>query len=299
MLKHADMEPCAQHADMGPCACQVDDEELAAHRIILMARSPVFHALLNSEMREGVVDDLMARFIPPDSYAESWDTAGLHDALKGMLNVDLPVEAWAKEEGIGEEDLAERVQKAVAAAYEERIARNTPDVMRYVEKQVVLQMLDHLWREHLVVLDHLRQVIGWRGVAQRDPLNEYKSEAFELFNTGLLTRLRENTTAQLMRVEVAFEPPAPELPPMFATHADPLTGDDDVAVAEAAMRREDGGGLGSFATASAGTSIMEALEAGQTHRDPQNPATWGKVPRNELCPCGSGRKYKHCHGVLS
>ena len=105
--------------------------------------------------------------------------------------------------------------------------------MRYVEKQIVLQVLDHLWREHLVVLDHLRQVIGWRGLAQRDPLNEYKSEAFDLFG-GLIAKLREIVTAQLMRVEVAFEQPSinNSLPPMFATHADPLTGDDDMAVAD-------------------------------------------------------------------
>ena len=249
------------------------------------------------EMREGVIDDLMTRFVPPDSYAESWDTAGLKEALKALLNIDLPVEDWAKEDGIGEEELAERIQKAATEAYAARVTQNSPDVMRYIEKQVVLQMLDHLWREHLVVLDHLRQVIGWRGVAQRDPLNEYKSEAFELFNNGLLTRLRENTTAQLMRVEVAYEAPQPELPPMFASHIDPLTGDDDVAVSEAT--RHTGSALGSFATASAGATIMDELENETHRRDPQDPATWGKVARNGLCPCGSGKKYKHCHGAIA
>ncbi len=248
-----------------------------------------------TEMRDGVVDDLVARFIPPDAYAESWDSAGLKRATQETLALDLPVEDWAGEEGIGDEELAERLRKGAGEAYAARVARNTPDVMRYVEKQVVLQSLDHLWREHLVVLDHLRQVIGWRGMAQRDPLNEYKSEAFELFN-GLIVRLREATTAQLMRVEVAFEPPSGELPPMFASHIDPLSGDDELAVAESTARF---GGGGDFALAAAGTTAVLAAPDVETQRDPQAPATWGKVGRNELCPCGSGRKYKHCHGALA
>ena len=248
------------------------------------------------EMRTGVIDDLLARFVPHDSYAESWDVKGLDEALREGLNLDLPVEDWAKEEGIGEEELAERLHKAAAEAYAARTERNTPDVMRYIEKQVVLQMLDHLWREHLVVLDHLRQVIGWRGLAQRDPLNEYKAEAFELFNNGLRSRLRESTTAQLMRVEVAFEPPAPELPPMFASHTDPLTGDDDVAIAERSRAEARGR---TFGSATAGATLMAGLEGETEHRDPQDPNTWGRVARNELCPCGSGRKFKHCHGALA
>ena len=249
------------------------------------------------EMRTGLVDDLVTQYVPPDSYAESWDVQGLHDALKGILDLDLPVADWAKEEGIGEEELAERIQKATAEAYAARVRQNTPDVMRYVEKQIVLQMLDHLWREHLVVLDHLRQVIGWRGLAQRDPLNEYKSEAFDLFNNGLRSRLRESTMAQLMRVEVAFEPPTqPELPPMFASHIDPLTGDDSLAIEN--NEPWTAGPTARFGAAASDTSIMAALEAGTVHRDPQDPSTWGRVGRNDACPCGSGRKYKHCHGAL-
>ncbi len=247
------------------------------------------------EMRQGVVDDLVARFIPKDAYAEAWDTAGLKGAAREVLNLDAPVEDWAREEGIGEEEMAERLQKAADAAYAARVEGNGPDLMRYVEKQVVLQMLDHLWRDHLVVLDHLRQVIGWRGMAQRDPLNEYKSEAFDLFN-GLIARLREATTAQLMRVEVAFEPPPQggELPPMFASHADPLTGDDEFAVADS--NRAIAGAEFAFAAGGAATAL--ASPEGEARRDPQDPSTWGRVGRNELCPCGTGRKYKHCHGAL-
>ncbi len=245
------------------------------------------------EMRQGVVDDLVARFIPHDSYAEAWDTAGLKAAAAEALNLEAAVEAWAAEEGIGEEDMAERLQGAADAAYADRVEKNGPDIMRYVEKQVVLQMLDPLWRDHLVVLDHLRQVIGWRGMAQRDPLNEYKSEAFEMFN-GLIARLREATTAQLMRIEVAFEQPDPELPPMFASHADPLTGDDELAVADS--NRTIAGA--EFAFAAGGAATLLAAPEAEARRDPQDPSTWGKVGRNELCPCGTGRKYKHCHGAL-
>ncbi len=120
------------------------------------------------------------------------------------LNLDLPVDAWAKEEGIADEEIAARLHKAAEEAYAERVKRNTPEAMRYVEKQVILQTLDHLWREHLVTLDHLRQVIGWRGMAQRDPLNEYKSEAFELFQQ-LIEQWHEAVIAQMTRVEVRFQ----------------------------------------------------------------------------------------------
>jgi preprotein translocase subunit SecA len=186
--------------------------------------------------------------------------------------------------------MRERLHQAADAAYGARIEKNGAELMRYIEKQIVLQVLDHLWREHLVVLDHLRQVIGWRGLAQRDPLNEYKSEAFDLFG-GLIVKLREIVTAQLMRVEVAYEPPSPALPPMFASHADVLTGEDDMAVADLNSRLLAGDfGIG----AEPGQLAM----AEPRTRDPADPDSWGKVGRNEACPCGSGKKYKHCHGAL-
>src|SRR6202012_685674 len=138
---------------------------------------------------------------------------------------------WAKEEGIADEEMSERLHKAADDGYAERVNRNTPEAMRYVEKQVILQALDHLWRDHLVTLDHLRQVIGWRGLAQRDPLNEYKSEAFELFH-ALITRWHEITTAQLMRVEVQFEPPPLQMPTMEAHHISATNGEDEMAIAD-------------------------------------------------------------------
>jgi preprotein translocase subunit SecA len=240
-------------------------------------------------MRHGVIDDIVARGIPENAYPEQWDVAGLKDDVVRLLNLELPVDEWAKEEGIADEEIRDRLRKAADEAYAERIEKNSPEVMTYVEKQVLLQSLDHLWREHLVTLDHLRQVIGWRGYAQRDPLNEYKSEAFDLFN-GLVGHLREQVTGQLMRIEVVFQPPEPqELPPMFAQHLDPATGENEMAMPEGAAF-----GAGPAAGFVAHSVQAEPVEA----RDPNDPSTWGRVGRNEACPCGSGKKFKHCHGTL-
>jgi preprotein translocase subunit SecA len=167
------------------------------------------------------------------------------------------------------------------------VEANSAEVMNYVEKQVLLQSLDHLWREHLVTLDHLRQVIGWRGLAQRDPLNEYKSEAFELFNT-LVGHLREQVTGQLMRIQVVFQQPeAQTLPPMFPQHLDPATGENEFDMPQGAAFGEGG------AAGYAATSVNPDTGA---QRDPNDPSSWGRVGRNEPCPCGSGKKFKHCHG---
>ena len=157
--------------------------------------------------------------------------------------------------------------------------------MRYLEKQIVLQVLDHFWREHLVMLDHLRQVIGWRGYAQRDPLNEYKSEAFELFN-GLINKWHEVSTAQLMRVEVAFDAPAQTMGGSQSTF------DEDSENLAQINEMIAAGALSPEA-------FMALEPTPAEERDANNPESWGRVGRNELCPCGSGKKYKHCHGALA
>ncbi|MER9163989.1 preprotein translocase subunit SecA [Mesorhizobium sp. M0715] len=238
-----------------------------------------------AEMREGVIDEIVAKAIPENAYAEQWNVAGLKAEIAEFLNLDLPVEDWAKEEGIAEDDIRERIGQAAEAAAKERAERFGPEVMNYVERSVVLQTLDHLWREHIVNLDHLRSVVGFRGYAQRDPLQEYKGEAFELFQ-AMLGNLRQAVTAQLMRVELvrqAAEAPPPEAPDMFGTHIDGTTGENDFEGGETALlvRPE--------------TTAVVAPE----DRDPNNQATWGKVGRNEACPCGSGKKYKHCHGAFA
>lgn len=224
------------------------------------------------DMRHGVCEDLVARHIPEEAYPEQWDTAALKEGVLQYLNLDLPIEDWAKEEGIADAELRERIRKLADEDYAARIERNTDEVMTYVEKQVLLQTLDTLWREHLVTLDHLRQVIGWRGYAQRDPLQEYKQEAFELFDS-LIGRLREQVTGNLMRIEVRFEQPEEAAPPQD-TLPSPFG--------------DYGSGGVQYAAIEGDTAVLE--------RNPDDQSTWGKVGRNEPCPCGSGKKFKHCHG---
>src|SRR6201994_3530366 len=235
-----------------------------------------------ADMRHNAIDDLVAKHVPENAYPEQWDVAGLKEEVKRVLGLELPVDEWAKEEGIADEELFTRVERRADEHMAAKVAQWGADVMRYVEKSILLQTLDHLWREHLVMLEHLRQVIGLRGYGQRDPLNEYKAEAFSLFE-GMSQSLREGVTAQLMRVEIVQQQPetVPELPPMQASHVDPSTGEDEMALAAA----------GAQTLARAGITPKPAAE-----RNPNDPSSWGKVGRNEECPCGSGKKYKHCHG---
>ncbi len=219
------------------------------------------------EMRHSIVDEIVSARIPENAYAEQWDAEGLSRDVEENFNLQLPVKDWAAEEGIADEEIRERIKNAVDEMMAAKAARFGPEVMRQIEKAVVLQTLDGLWREHLATLDHLRQVIGLRGYGQRDPLNEYKTEAFELFQ-ALLGQLRKYVTGQLARVELVQQAPSvPELPEMEAHHLDPFTGEDEI---------EEAG-----------------LPPGA---DPNDPSTWGKVSRNAVCPCGSGKKFKHCHG---
>ena len=228
-----------------------------------------------ADMRNEVIEVMVAKHIPERAYAEQWDVEGLQGEVQRLLNLDLPVVDWAKEEGIGEEDIRERITEAADKAVADRTERFGPDIMTYVERSIVLQTLDNLWREHIVNLDHLRSVVGFRGYAQRDPLQEYKSEAFELFQ-ALLANLREAVTAQMMRVELVREAQAPEPPPLMeGHHIDATTGEDEFADAD-----------------------NSGLQTAPEDRDPADPQTWGKVGRNEACPCGSGKKYKHCHGAF-
>jgi preprotein translocase subunit SecA len=242
-----------------------------------------------ADMRHQVVDDLVATHIPEKSYLEQWDLAGLKEQMKSIFDLDLPVPEWGAEEGIGDAELHERLMKAADEGTAKKAADIGPQIMRQIERAVLLQTLDNLWREHLVTLDHLRQVIGLRGYGQRDPLNEYKSESFTLFE-HMLSRLREAVTGQLAHVELAKPDEVPplegaELPPMEAHHANPITGEDEFAL-EAANVGGNGRGAAKPARARKAAGV-----------NPADPSTWGKVQRNALCPCGSGKKYKHCHGA--
>ena len=257
-----------------------------------------------ADMRHTVIDDLVAKHVPENAYPEQWDATGLREELKRVLGLDLPADEWAKEEGIADEEIFTRVERRADEHMAAKVAQWGPDVIRYIEKSILLQTLDHLWREHLVMLDHLRQVIGFRGYGQRDPLNEYKAEAFSLFE-NMSQNLREAVTAQLMRVEIQAAPPQQPaaLPVMEAHKIDPMTGEDEMALALAGAETLARHGIGpgnapAAGGAMAGTAPARSpvLRAQGPARNPQDPQSWGKVGRNEPCPCGSGKKYKHCHG---
>jgi preprotein translocase subunit SecA len=229
-----------------------------------------------ADFREEVVESLVERHIPEKAYAEQWDAAGLQDEVVKIFGLELPVVEWTKEEGLADEEVLSRILKAVEERAAARTAEHGVEVTRYVEKAILLQTLDHNWREHIVNLDHLRQYVGLRGYGQRDPLNEYKSEAFELFQSLLVT-LRTDVVRQLMQVKIQTGPQPPleatPMPDMFPSHINPLTGENEV---------EQAGAWPDDAPA-----------------DPNNPRSWANTSRNAPCPCGSGRKYKHCHGALT
>ena len=236
---------------------------------------------LVGEFRNDVIVDLVDRFMPPKAYAEQWDIDGLDEKVKSTLGLTLPLHDWAAEEGVSNEEVEERIRAAADTRAAERLEQLGESQMRGLEKQFLMQMIDMQWREHLVHLDHLRGVIGLRGYGQRDPLNEYKTEAFSLFET-LLHELRHNVTRWLMTVEFRFEAPAPmDMPEFQEIHLNPGTGQNEMA------------------------NPMAQNPEGQLTGDDRSklpvellPAGWERTPRNADCPCGSGRKFKHCHGAL-
>ena len=226
-----------------------------------------------------LVEDLVERHLPPKVYAEQWDIAGLTERVQELLGLDLPLAAWAAEDGIANEEIRERIQQAADSRAAERESAISPDQMRNLEKSFLLQMIDLQWREHLMHLDHLRNVIGLRGYGQRDPLNEYKTEAFSLFEK-LLVDLRQNVTRWLMTVEFQFAEPEPIAPLSGLTevHMDPLTGENAAQMG----------------------ALPDGLSAEQRQALPITalPDGWEHTGRNQVCPCGSGKKFKHCHGAL-
>ena len=234
-----------------------------------------------AEMRTDVVDDLITKHIPEKAYAEQWSVPELKGEVETYLALDLPIEEWAEEEGIADEEIRERLQKAADEHAASRAVHVGTENMRHIEKAVILQTLDHLWREHLVTLDHLRQVVGLRGYGQRDPLQEYKQEAFSLFETMLAT-LRQAVTGQLMRVEIADD--APDLDDEYPSDMEFEHGDVE----------QDGPAISDGAD----IQIVNMPFVNPEDRNPEDETTWGKIGRNEPCPCGSGKKYKHCHGAL-
>ncbi len=259
-------------------------QEIYKERVELMATDDVSDTVAG--MRRDVVDTLVKRTIPEGVYAEQWKTVELKEEVQRIFGLDLPIEEWTKEEGIAEEEIRTRLYDASERMFAQKVAQYGPEVWRQVEKSVLMQLFDQSWKEHLLHLDHLRQGIGLRAYGQKDPLNEYKREAFNLFS-DMLSNLREQVVALLSTLQVRMEaPPMPEMPTnMHEVHENPAEAvamSDDPAFDPA---DPDGGGVATLHRPRPAAAV-----------DPNDPATWGKVSRNALCPCGSGKKFKHCHG---
>jgi len=243
-----------------------------------------------NDMREQLVHDLVGAYVPAKSYAEQWDTDSLHKELTEVFGREFAVKEWASEEGVADTEISERLIEATNKAAASRAAEIGPDTMRRIEKAFLLNVLDTNWREHLQTLDHLRSVIWLRGHGQRDPVNEFKTEAFALFQS-LIDGLRRDVTRMLMHVQVRRpEDAAPERReiPMTETHANPVTGENNMAPPGAIRPRD---------RPAAGIATMKAQSV-RNIVDPKDPSTWRGIPRNAPCPCESGKKFKHCHGAI-
>ena len=252
-------------------------KEVYAQRREFMRAEDVTETI--ADMRAEVIAGMVALRIPEKAYAEQWQSAELAADVQRVFGLDLPVEAWAREEGIDESGIRERIERAAGELMAAKAANFGPETMRFVEKSLLLQLLDRVWKEHLLALDHLRQGIGLRAYGQRDPLNEYKSEAFTLFN-AMLDELKEQVTSFLSRVDLT--PQEPE-PPVYQTYQESLPSPD------APAEGYESGVENMPTRITAGPLRASAV-------DPNDPSTWGGTARNAACPCGSGKKFKHCHG---
>ena len=254
-------------------------KEVYAQRREFMRAEDVIETV--TDMRAEVIAGMVALRIPERAYAEQWQSAELAEDVQRVFGLDLPVVEWAREEGIDEGGIRERIERAANELMAAKAANFGPETMRFVEKSLLLQLLDRVWKEHLLALDHLRQGIGLRAYGQRDPLNEYKSEAFTLFN-AMLDELKEQVTSFLSRVDLT--PQEPE-PPVYQTYQESHPSPD------APMDGYESGVENMPTRITAGPLRATAV-------DPDDPSTWGGTARNAACPCGSGKKFKHCHGVL-
>ncbi|SLN42976.1 preprotein translocase subunit SecA [Roseovarius litorisediminis] len=277
-LERAQAKVEGHNFDVRKQLLKFDDVMNEQRKVIFKQRLDIMKADDLSEivqdMRNEVIDDLVDTFMPPKTYADQWDTEGLYAAVIEQLNMDLPVIAWAGEEGVDDEEIAERIEKAADELMEQKTKQFGSENMRKIEKQMLLQTIDNKWREHLLTLEHLRSVVGFRGYAQRDPLNEYKTEAFQLFES-MLDSLRHDVTQKLSQIR-----------PMTEEEQQLMV--DQIAQQRAAMEQA--------ATPSVPAETPENAVSGF---DESDPSTWGNPGRNETCPCGSGKKFKHCHGRLA
>ena len=289
-LEKAQQKVEARNFDIRKQLLRFDDVMNDQRKVIYEQRKDLMRAEEVAEtiadMRHEVIEDVVTRCIPSDAMSEQWDLAALHEECLRLLSLDLPVAEWGKEEGIADEEILQRLLDASDRKMAEKAANYGPAVMRMAEKSLLLQILDHSWKEHLLQLDHLRQGIGLRAYAQRDPLNEYKREAFEMFEE-MLGRVRQSVTEILSHVELSFDGTEEDafhrdLPEMAETREDPA-----LALGGSGSASPEDGEPVSVPVQTRNAAVVV---------DPNDPETWGKISRNASCPCGSGKKYKHCHG---
>ena len=276
-LERAQAKVEGRNFDIRKQLLKFDDVMNDQRKVIFSQRREIMEAEdlseITADMRSQVIDDLVDAHIPAKSYADQWDTEGLYAQCIAQLGIDVPVIEWAAEEGVDDEGLRERLEEATEKLMEEKAAAFGSEVMRNIEKQILLQTIDGKWREHLLTLEHLRSVVGFRGYAQRDPLNEYKTESFQLFES-LLDGLRSDVTQKLAQIR-------------------PMTQEEQAAMVAQAQeqQRRMQGGVAAAVTAAPTADAKPGF-------DETDETTWGTPGRNDTCPCGSGKKFKHCHGRI-
>ena len=281
-LERAQAKVEGRNFDIRKQLLKFDDVMNEQRKVIFSQRRDIMEAKdlseVTKDMRDQVIDDLVHDYMPPKSYADQWDTKGLAEEVAEVLGLDVPVVAWAEEEGVDDDDIRERLEESADKFMAEKAEAFGDETMRNVEKQLLLQTIDAKWREHLLTLEHLRSVVGFRGYAQRDPLNEYKTEGFQLFES-MLDGLRTDVTKKLSKIR----PMSPE--------------EQEQMVAQ--IRQQQQAAAQAAASAAASAAPAANPEAAREGFDENDQTTWGNPGRNDSCPCGSGKKFKHCHGRLA
>lgn len=288
-LERAQAKVEGRNFDIRKQLLKFDDVMNDQRKVIFGQRRDIMEAAdlqeITADMREQVIDDLIDQFMPPKTYADQWDTQGFQAAVADQLNLDVPVAAWCEEEGVDDEVIRERLVEASENMMAQKAEQFGPENMRNIEKQVLLQAIDGKWRDHLLTLEHLRSVVGFRGYAQRDPLNEYKNESFQLFES-MLDSLRTEVTQKLGQIRPMTE----EEQQQILSQMQERQAAAQVNAAQAA--EESSEAPASTAAAASGSTAVAGF-------DENDPSTWGTPARNDECPCGSGKKFKHCHGKLA
>jgi preprotein translocase subunit SecA len=272
-LERAQAKVEGRNFDMRKQLLKFDDVMNEQRKVIFGQRRDIMEAKdlheITDDMRHQMIDDLVDQYMPQNTYADQWDTQAFYAAVIEQLGVDVPVIAWCEEDGVDDDTIRERLTDATDKLMAGKAERFGPENMRNIEKHFLLQTIDAKWRDHLLTLEHLRSVVGFRGYAQRDPLNEYKNESFQLFE-GMLDSLRSDVTKRLARVEPASE-------------------EEQQRMVQQMLAQQK-------AASEAAGEVNVAVEGAVEGFDETDPTTWGNPGRNDPCPCGSGKKFKHCHG---